>query len=166
MREEWRTVEENHNYEISDYGNVRHVERRERVLKPCRSHKGYMLVALSLNGVGKTRKVHRLVCAAFHGPAPDGQSHVDHINYDRADNRADNLRWVSRAENNAHSQHRQAQGVDNGSAKLTEADVLEIRRDPYHRGMDTAFAKRFGVSIRVIGKARRGETWRHINANT
>ena len=42
---------------------------------------------------GRPQKVHRLVCAAFHGDRKDET--VDHINRDRGDNRADNLRWCA-----------------------------------------------------------------------
>lgn len=52
---------------------------------------GYMLLA----GV----PVHRIVCSAFRGIPPTDQHVVDHIDTNRANNRAENLRWVSRLEN-------------------------------------------------------------------
>lgn len=48
---------------------------------------------------GKTYKVHRLVCEAFHGPAPFTRAVVMHINEDVSDNRAKNLKWGSQKEN-------------------------------------------------------------------
>ncbi len=162
MREEWRTVEENHNYEVSDCGSVRHVKWRGLGLKPARQRKGYLQFSLSLHGVAKNHKAHRLVCRAFHGPQPEGMPEVDHINYVTGDNRACNLRWISAADNRAHSRHRQQRGNGHHCAKLTEENALEIRRTPHIRGMDTAFAARFGVSRQTIRNARRGETWGHI----
>ena len=44
-------------------------------------------------------KVHRLVCEAFHGEAPDGKNIVLHLNEDATDNRAENLRWGTQKEN-------------------------------------------------------------------
>ena len=41
---------------------------------------------------------HVLVCTAFHGPRPEGYE-CDHINGNNLDWSADNLRWVTRAEN-------------------------------------------------------------------
>ena len=41
---------------------------------------------------------HKLVCTAFHGPRPEGYE-CDHINGNNLDWSADNLRWVTRAEN-------------------------------------------------------------------
>lgn len=43
--------------------------------------------------------VHRIVCSAFLGTSPTKNHVVDHIDTNRANNRAENLRWVSRLEN-------------------------------------------------------------------
>jgi len=44
-------------------------------------------------------KVHRLVCEAFHGPAPDGRSVVIHLDEDATNNRPENLKWGTQREN-------------------------------------------------------------------
>lgn len=44
-------------------------------------------------------KVHRLVCEAFHGPAPEGKTVVIHIDEDATNNRPENLRWGTQKEN-------------------------------------------------------------------
>jgi hypothetical protein len=49
-------------------------------------------------GIGNV-KVHRLVCEAFHGPAPEGKNVVIHINEDAHDNRPQNLKWGTQKEN-------------------------------------------------------------------
>jgi hypothetical protein len=54
-------------------------------------HSGY----LQING----HVVHRIVAMAFHGPKPSPDHVVDHIDTNRQNNRADNLRWVTRLEN-------------------------------------------------------------------
>ena len=43
--------------------------------------------------------VHRIVATAFHGPCPSAEYVVDHIDTNRQNNRADNLRWVTRLDN-------------------------------------------------------------------
>ena len=48
---------------------------------------------------GRTYKVHRLICEAFHGPPPPGMSIVIHKNENALDNRPDNLRWGTQKEN-------------------------------------------------------------------
>lgn len=44
-------------------------------------------------------KIHRLVCEAFHGPAPSSKSVVIHIDEDATNNRPENLRWGTQKEN-------------------------------------------------------------------
>ena len=52
----------------------------------------------------KDHLVHRLVCRAFHGKSPSTEHReVDHIDGDPSNNRAENLRWVTHAENIRHS---------------------------------------------------------------
>lgn len=43
--------------------------------------------------------IHRIVCTAFNGPPPTNQHVVDHIDTNRANNRPENLRWLTRLEN-------------------------------------------------------------------
>lgn len=44
-------------------------------------------------------RVHQVVCTAFHGPMPEPNLVVDHIDTNRCNNRPENLRWVTRLEN-------------------------------------------------------------------
>ena len=59
----------------------------------CVGSDGYLIVTLD----GKQLKAHRVAWAIHHGKFPEG--HVDHINGDRTDNRIENLRDVTRQEN-------------------------------------------------------------------
>lgn len=45
------------------------------------------------------RKVHQLVCEAFHGPKPFPEAVVLHLDEDGLNNRPDNLRWGTQKEN-------------------------------------------------------------------
>jgi len=44
-------------------------------------------------------KVHRLVCEAFHGPAPFVGAVVIHLDEDATNNRPENMRWGTQKEN-------------------------------------------------------------------
>ena len=44
-------------------------------------------------------KIHRLVCEAFHGPAPFSRAVVIHLDEDALNNRPENLRWGTQKEN-------------------------------------------------------------------
>jgi DNA invertase Pin-like site-specific DNA recombinase len=68
------------------------------------------------------------------------------------------LTWIEvRGPEGRHTS--EARGERNGRAKLTEADVREIRR---RRESIKAQAKRFGVSVHTIEKVRNRESWRHV----
>lgn len=97
------------NYEVSNIGKIRSVERfvqfhgtlslvKGKPKKTRRDSYGYLVVTLSKNGKEKTMKVHRLVALAFI-PNPDNKPLIDHINCIRDDNRVENLRWVTTKEN-------------------------------------------------------------------
>lgn len=58
---------------------------------------------LSFQIRGKRLFVHRLVCIAFHGQPHGVANKVNHINENTRDNRAENLEWVTAAENTQHS---------------------------------------------------------------
>lgn len=45
------------------------------------------------------RKVHQLVCEAFHGPKPFPEAVVLHLDEDALNNRPENLRWGTQKEN-------------------------------------------------------------------
>ena len=99
-------------YEVSNLGKVRSVNRRVwsrgfyvnlkgRIKKTTIDPRGYAVVFLDKDGVEKTFRVHRLVALTF-VPNPDNKPEVDHINTNKLDNRADNLRWVTSKENSAN----------------------------------------------------------------
>lgn len=49
--------------------------------------------------LGKRQYIHRLVCEAFHGPAPEDRPLVLHWDDDPSNNQASNLRWGSKSDN-------------------------------------------------------------------
>ena len=101
MSEEWRDVVGYEGlYQVSSEGRVKSFKwNKERFLKPRGNRGGYLQVNLYAGG-GKPKKfyVHRLVCEAFHDN-PDNKPQVNHVNEDKADNRACNLEWCTAEEN-------------------------------------------------------------------
>lgn len=67
------------------------------VLSP-RLRNGYYAVELTVNGIEKTKNIHRLVAEAF-CKKKDGCSVIDHIDANKQNNRSDNLEWVTHKEN-------------------------------------------------------------------
>jgi hypothetical protein len=95
-------------HEASDDGQIRSLPRYSvqgrwcegRVLTQGLLPNGYPVVSLYTSGVGVRRHtVHSLVASAFHGPRPFEGAQVRHLNGDKTDNRAENLRWGTAREN-------------------------------------------------------------------
>ena len=83
-------------YCVDNTGNVFSV-KTDVMLKPWKIN-GYNAVGLYRSGKRYVFLVHRLVAAAFI-PNPENKPCIDHIDGDRANNHADNLRWVTVKEN-------------------------------------------------------------------
>ncbi|WP_109312646.1 HNH endonuclease signature motif containing protein [Ruegeria sp. AU67] len=87
-------------YRVRDNGAVFRSQANPKRLRPL-DHKwtfgrqnlktGYMYLS--------SVPIHRIICSAFHGQPPSEQHVVDHIDTNRANNRPENLRWVTKLEN-------------------------------------------------------------------
>jgi hypothetical protein len=58
---------------------------------------------------------------------------------------------------------RPPRGTRNGRAKLTESDVLDIRRR-YVLGAGVEIAARYGLSATHVQRIARGEAWAHVSS--
>ena len=91
-------------YQVSNMGRVKSLnysgcKGKERIMKQNFSDKGYLKISLKKNRKIKTFKTHRLVGIAFI-PNVENKPEIDHINTIKTDNRVENLRFVTRKENN------------------------------------------------------------------
>ncbi|MBN9375862.1 MAG: HNH endonuclease [Cellulomonas sp.] len=97
--EQWRPVVGHPTYEVSDAGHVRNA-RTGHILAQTPAGKSGRYRKAHLGRSGRNRLVHRLVAAAFLGPAPSFEPHdVDHIDGDPTNNHVSNLRWLSKSLN-------------------------------------------------------------------
>jgi len=101
-QEIWRPIADFPNYEVSSHGRVRNSRKSNSesggILAQSYDGSGYLKVNLSRNGRARTENVHRLVADAFVGNR-GGLGVTDHRDRDRTNNRASNLRFVSRSAN-------------------------------------------------------------------
>ena len=112
---EWISVRDYEGiYEVNKKGKIRSCDReifqpghgfrkiKGQIIKPWDNGNGYQVVSLLKEGKRKNHYVHRLVADHFiHNP--NNYPEVNHIDYDRSNNRVDNLEWVSRKMNVKHS---------------------------------------------------------------
>lgn len=104
MEEIWKPCYKQ--YEVSNLGNCR---RRNKDIKRYGEYKvvcgsvsktlKYKYVQEKTNGYRKNNLIHIWVAEQFLEPKPQSNYLCDHINRDKLDNRAENLRWVSRSDN-------------------------------------------------------------------
>jgi hypothetical protein len=92
-------VNYNEDYAVSDEGDVKTIYNG-KFLKGHHDKDGYKIVYL---GKGKSMKVHRLVAICFLPRIDVPKLEIDHINRNRSDNSASNLRWCDRATNNQNN---------------------------------------------------------------
>lgn len=155
--EEWRHTPEAPGYEASSYGRVRF---RAHVLRHVKNQDGYRLVSVKLDGRWTSRQVAACVCAAFHGPRPEGHW-ATFKSQDRSDTRPENLEWKLPAVRKSLAN--QKCGEARHTTKLTAAQVALIRRlyVPYHRKFGgRALATRFGVRAQTVDAIIKARTWR------
>jgi len=73
--------------------------KRKSLLKAFFDKDGYLKVTLTVGGVPNYCRMHRVVCEAFNGPAPEGKLLVLHGDKGVGDNTPSNLRWGNPRDN-------------------------------------------------------------------
>lgn len=167
MQEKWRPVFGYEGlYQISDFGGIRRVlpDGKYRILSTKIDWRGYRTAHLS-NKKAKTIKIHKMVLEAFDRPKPEGLQ-VNHKDANKLNNHISNLEWVTASENIVHSYKHGLQvdnrGENNGQSKLTPDKVKEIRILKSEKKTHAELAKKFNVSISLIGFIISGKRWAHI----
>ena len=120
MKEVWKDIKDYEGlYQVSNLGNVRSLDkilkayiknqkniiRKGKKLKPRYDKKGYQMVVLYKNGIGKNFKVHRLVAEAFI-PNPNNLPQINHKDETKRNNIFTNLEWCDCKYNNNYGNHK------------------------------------------------------------
>ena len=158
-RELWRWVAGYEGlYIVSNMGNVMGVPKPTQSghllkQKERSGSRGYMSVCLCKDNKKKYFSVHRLVATAFI-PNPKNKPEVNHKNGNRADNRVENLEWVTSSENEKHSYGTLGKRPTN--CKLTDAQVVSIRNDDRSC---REICLEYGVSKSTIVEVKNGKRY-------
>ena len=148
-------------YQASSHGRIRSLDRYvdyhcgDRCYRRLRKGRIIRLPARDRTGhlgfhIGHIPKVyaHQIIASAFLGPCPEGMM-VLHNNGDPADNRPENLRFGTAADND-HDIYRQG----GKRHKLDLRDVEGIRFGVYCGHTDKELAWNFGVDRTMINRIR------------
>lgn len=130
-------------------------------LTSVKTKDGYYRVPFA--GISRRMSVHTLVLLTFVGPCPDGMQ-CRHLDGNPANNNISNLAWGTIAENHRDKilHGTSGKGETHSRAKLTAANVLEIRSRAASGEMLLDIAKDFPVTDTCICRIVRRKSWKHI----
>jgi hypothetical protein len=161
-------------YEVSSLGRVKSLQKTifrekhgnwvqpERILKNSSQQNGYVAITIYKNGKAKRINIHRLVCVSF-VQNPNNKPCVNHKNGVKSDNRLENLEWVTFSENTFHAFNKgflkPLKGESNGSSKLLEKQVYEIREKLSKKHSVKSLMEEYSISRSHIQRIRNKKCW-------
>jgi hypothetical protein len=130
-----------------------------------------------LNGVRKSKHFlfYRLVAEYFIPKESEDRNFVLHLDYDKINDKVENLKWANQQELTAH--HIKNPSVIEGKAKtlahnikadgrkLTSTQVIRIKKMLQREDNKTRLvmiAKQFNITTQQLYRIRTGENWGHI----
>jgi len=166
----WKDTQFSVNHQVSSTGLIRN-KKSGRILKHWLVN-GYPTIRFTLGG--KNQMVHRVVAFAFI-PTIEGKDIINHKNGNTQDNRVENLEWCDRSYNFYHAikiglcdgrpnkGNIYSQGSKHGAAKLTEANVKEMKKLRKQGLTLKQIGDKFGIAFQTVSKIIRNQRWRHVN---
>ena len=133
---------------------------------------GYRSLNLHRAKSKSTLYVHREVARIFHKKSSPKQKFVLHLNHDKLDNRAKNLKWANQQEVAQHQQqspaklaYKEIQATRKKGLKLNLTQVKSIKKtldDPKRKLTYRQLADKYGVSEMTVYRIRSGENWASV----
>ena len=138
-------------YKVSNLGNVLNV-KTGKLLRVRLNDCGYNRVSFLVDGKCKNYLVHRLVAIHFI-PNCGGLPSINHIDFNRLNNRADNLEWINHEDNVKYSwQHQRfTRKLDNNIADQIRSSKAAFSQKE--------LARKFGVSVATISRVFNNLIW-------
>lgn len=167
-------------YQASTHGRIRSLDRegktcygatrklKGRLLRMTGGKRGYLRIPPN---ICETQFVHRLVAMTFI-PNPGRLPVINHIDGNKQNNRVENLEWCTQLENMQHAFRTGLaagmdlkKGEDSIAAKLTESQVIEIKRRIKEGERLIDISIDYPVSKSAIAEIKAGRSWGHVKCN-
>ena len=164
MKEIWKNIDGfEGKYLVSNLGRIKSIKRN--LIKIQKITWAYKSINLWKDAKCTCFRVHRLIAIAFI-PNPKNKPQVNHKDGDKLNNNSKNLEWMTSSENTKHSFDNNLQQKGNGElnsmSKITESEVLQIRK-LYNEGQKLVpISKQFDISFQAISKIVNKQRWKHI----
>lgn len=158
-------------YDISSYGRLRgYVWGRKslsvpRLVKTTKDKRtGYHKIMLHRGKEMKSSVIHRWVLLAFKGLPPDSKMEACHNDGNKDNNRLSNLRWDTKKNNKAdmHKHGTALVGQKGGNSKLTEKQVIMMRKKHQKGAKLKHLSTLFSCSISTVWLIVNRKTWSNI----
>jgi len=156
-------------YEISNYGRIKSFQNTdEGVLIHGSLIQGYQSLNVRFQNKSVNHYIHKLVAKHFCQQNSPKDTFVIHLDYNKLDNRADNLQWADRSKVTEHNKNNPSVinrliPLRTKNYKLTEGKVMLIkqmlRSDKSRLKM---IAKQFGITHTQLNRIRSGENWKQV----
>lgn len=133
---------------------------------------GYKTLNLHRPGHNGTIYLHREVARLFHKKASPKHKYVVHLNHERSDNSAKNLKWVTVKEMIEHQQsspakvaYKEVQATRSIGRKLDAGQVRSIKKMLSSKNRTLTIrqiAQQYGVSDMTLYRIKSGENWSRV----
>jgi len=156
-------------YEISNYGRIKSFQNTdEGVLIHGSLIQGYQSLNVRFQNKSVNHYIHKLVAKHFCQQNSPKDTFVIHLDYNKLDNRADNLQWADRSKVTEHNKNNPS--VINRliphrtkNYKLTEGKVMLIKQMlRSEKSRLKMIAKQFGITHTQLNRIRSGENWKQV----
>ena len=173
MNSIWVDVPNYPNYKVSPEGNILSLNyNKTKMSRELSKGKGIGYISIQLrnkNGIKQVR-AHAIVASIF-CVKKNYHTQVNHKDGNKKNNHYKNLEWCTSSENIKHSYKNKLRktnsikikGADNGRAKLTECQVLEILNANIIKfGAKAELARKYKVSKVSISNIINRKSWKHL----
>lgn len=149
----------------------------ERITKLIEKKKGERSKKLERNlkkrAINHHFLIHRLVATYFLPEPKPEETVVGHLDFDKLNNRANNLKWMTPEENRKHQEksphviaekkwRKHTRKPRQSGHKLTSTQVMHIKMQLKRERPAKQIAKQFDISEMQVWRIKSGENWGHV----